>query len=168
MQLKVPIRIRGDKSQSGLEAERVFDAAEWFTLAGRFDSTLKVVVARALEKYTLTVLEWVILSSIAKVEDGTYTATSLAQDFDMNVSQTTVLLAKISKQNLIRLKPDSKDRRVKLIYCTRSGRKMAFESDENVQHAMRYWLFDLSDSEIESYQKILKKIISFEIPTKLD
>lgn len=165
MQLKVPIRIRGDKSQTGLEAERVFDATEWFTLANRFDSALRVVVARALENYQLTVIESVVLSTIAKADDNTYTVTNIAHMFDMNTPQTTVLLAGLVKRNLIKTKTDGRDRRVKLISCTRSGRKVAFESDEHVQHAMRYWLFDLTDAEIEAYQSILKKITSFDLPS---
>lgn len=164
MAIKVPIRFRGDRSDTGLEAERVFDIANWFILHNRTGNAFKLVVARALDDFELSVLEWVILSRIASDETGEYTITKIAEDFDINVPQATVLIKALAKRSLVRQKVSAKDRRVKFLSCSRRGMKLAYDAEQAVQHAMRYWLFDLSDKEIIGYVGAMKKISEFEIP----
>ncbi len=164
MALKVPIRFRGDRSKVGLEAERVFDAVNWFLLYGRTSNAFKIVVAKALDNYELSVLEWMIITRIGTNESGDYTITKLADEFDLNVPQSTVLVKGLIARNLVRQKVSAKDRRIKFLSCTRRGAKLVYESDQAVQHAMRYWLFDLSDTEIIKYVETMKKICEFEIP----
>ncbi len=164
MAFKVPIRFRGDQSKSGLEAERVFDMLEWCKLHSRTDASLKIIIARALDSLELDVLEWLVMSRIEHDGSGEYTSTRLAEDFDINLSQATVLLKSLVKRNIVRSKVSLKDRRVKYLQCTRTGKKLVYEGDEAVQHAMRYWLFDLSDKELAEYLRIMKKIHSFDIP----
>lgn len=166
MALRVPIRFKEEDNTSGLEAERIFDMVEWYLLHLRIDSSTQIVIARALDSINLTVLEWVVLCIIAQQEADTLTTTEIAKKFDLNVPQTTVLLNKMAKKSLIRHKTSTKDRRVKYLHCTREGKRVAFESDQAVQKAMRYWLFDLSDAEIEQYLSIVKKIVKFELPVR--
>lgn len=164
MALKVPIRFRGDQSKSGLEAERIFDLLEWYKLHSRIDASLKIIIARALDSLELEAIEWLIMSKIESDETGEYTASRVAEDFDMNLSQATVLLKSLIKRNILRSKVSLKDRRVKYLQCTRNGKRLVYEGEEALQHAMRYWLFDLSDSEIQEHLIIMKKIRSFDIP----
>lgn len=164
MALKVPIRIKGDVSTTGLEAERVFDASEWLLLHSRSDAALKVVIARAVKRFGLTVTDWSILNTLANDETGEYTVTKIADVFDMNTPQAVTLVQDLLKRSFVRQKVSSKDRRVKYLSTTRSGKKLVYDAEQSVVHAMRYWLFDLSDSEISQYLAIKRKILEFDIP----
>ncbi len=163
MAIKVPIRIRGDKSSTGLEAERVFDSVEWFLLYSKNINSLKIIIARSLEEKDLNYIDWLVLKTISTSKDE-LTVSEVAFMFDLSFPQTTLLLKKLAKKSLVRQKVSPKDRRVKYLKCTRKGNKLVFEVGEAIQHAMRYWLFDLSDNELKEFHIILKKINSFEIP----
>ncbi len=166
MQLKV--RFRELESSSGLEAERQFDVPEWHMLLSRIERVLRVTMARALESYELTVTEWVVLSAVADKKGGDeYTNTKVAEAFDMNVSQATNLISGLVKHGHLKQKVSAKDRRVKFLTCTRSGKRLAYDSNQAMQRAMRYWLFDLSDNEIEQFTSTIKKILTFELPVSI-
>ncbi len=164
MALKVPIRIKGDQSTTGLEAERIFNTTEWLTLHSRTSSALKILVTRALKSYELGVTEWEFLDTLANDKNGTLTVTQLAQMFDMNTPQATIIVGYLIKRSLVRQKVSVKDRRVRYLSTTRSGRRLAYDANQSIHNAMRYWLFDLSDKEIEQYLTIQKKILEFDIP----
>lgn len=164
MALKVPIRFKEEDNTGVHEAERVFDMEEWYKLHSCSNSTIKLIIARSLDSFALTVKEWVVLIALANDNKGDITASEIAKSFDMDMPQATVLLRKLIDKSLIRQKTNVKDRRVKQLSCTREGKRVAFESDQAVQKSMRYWLFDLSDSEIEKYLEITRKIIKFELP----
>lgn len=164
MALRVPIRFRGDKSQTGLEAERIFDINNWYSLHARAENALQIVIARALDTFALNVTEWLVLNKISSDETENYTNKLVAEDFDLNVPQATVLIKGLIKKNYIRQKISSKDRRVKYLYGTRSGKKVVYDGDQAVQRAMRYWLFDLSEEELVRYIDTMKRITKFEIP----
>jgi DNA-binding MarR family transcriptional regulator len=162
--LKVPIRIKGDVSTTGLEAERLFDATEWLSLHARAESALRVVVARAIKQFGLTVTDWTIINTLANDESGEFTVTRIGEVFDVNTPQAVGLVKDLVKRSLVRQKVSSKDRRVKYLIITRSGKKLAYDAEQSILHAMRYWLFDLSDSEIEQYIAVQRKLIDFDIP----
>ncbi len=164
MALKVPIRFRGDTSETGLEAERIFNMVNWYILHSRTNNALKIIIARALEGLEITFQEWIVMKSIVDNEQSEVTVSSLAEMFDMNMPQTAVLIKSLIKRNLVRQKVSLKDRRVKYLSCSRRGIKLVYDGDQAIQHAMRYWLFDLTDSEIVTYLDITKKISNFEIP----
>ena len=164
MALKVPIRFKEEDGSGVHEAERIFDMAEWYQLHYRTNNSTALVIARALDSFNLTVKEWAVLNVIASDTEGNLTTTEIANRFDMDVPQATVLLGGLVKKSLLRHKTSTKDRRVKYLSCTREGKRVAFESDQAIQKAMRYWLFDLSDVEIEQYLRVMKKIARFELP----
>lgn len=160
----MPIRIKGDQSKSGLEAERVFNAVQWITLHNRTGAALNVVIARALKGHQLNVTEWTVLNTLSEDRTGPYTVTKIAGLFDMNKPQATSLVGQLIKRSLVRQKVSARDRRVKHLSVTRTGKKLAYESEQSIQRAMRYWLFDLSDSELDEYIAIKKKVIEFDLP----
>ncbi len=171
MALKVPIRIRGDRSKTGLEAERNFDVVEWYLLHNKTLSSLKLIIARALADKKITFVDWLVVKFIseAQARQEEVTISSLSLKFDFNVPQTTTLVKNLIKLNLIRHKVSKQDRRIKFLYCTRKGNRLVFDSNEVIQHSMRYWLFDLNNREIENYDNITRKINGFDIPpAKLD
>jgi DNA-binding MarR family transcriptional regulator len=159
----VPIRIRGDKSKTGLEAERIFNIMEWYLLSTKNISTLKLIMARALDGIEITFADWLVLKDILD-NDGTATISELAERFDINIPQATVQIKKLVKKNLVKQKISLVDRRVKYLKCSRKGVKVVFDGEQSIQHAMRYWLFDLNDKEISDFTAITRKIANFEIP----
>ncbi|MCA9332532.1 winged helix-turn-helix transcriptional regulator [Candidatus Saccharibacteria bacterium] len=164
MAIKVPIRFRGDKSKTGLEAERIFNIAEWQKLQDSVANAHRVIMAKALENFELLPVEWLFMKNLSEDKLENNTLTYISEALSMNLPQATLLCSRMIKKGLIRKKTSQKDRRVKYLHCTRKGQKLLYEGEQSIQHAMRYWLFDLTDIEIEQYVRILKKINGFDIP----
>lgn len=163
MALKVPIRFKEEleKKAKGAEADRLFDILEWFLLNEQMFKDSKEVIKSAVSAYGLGVTDYLVLRFVENNDNKT-TLSDLSREFNQPMPNMIVATNKLTQSSLIRTKALKQDRRVKIVSCTREGKRVLFEASEQVQRAMRFWLFDLTDKEIEEFIKLSKRIIEFE------
>jgi DNA-binding MarR family transcriptional regulator len=76
-------------------------------------------------------------------------------------STTGNVLARLEKRGLVKRKPSSKDRRFKVLYLTRKGRKVVEEVKEAVDRVQEQLLEPLSAKEKISFKKCLRKVTDY-------
>lgn len=110
-----------------------------------------------LEKYDVTVAEWVVLRTIYRKQPCTLNEVSIEIGVDLGASSR--LVERLTKKKLVSRSPSSEDRRYVNLELTKAGNsllpKLVKEADENDE----YFFKSLSQSDQDHLLRIMKSLV---------
>ncbi len=122
-------------------------------LHSRSERALKGLIARHLDEWGITRMEWLLLATAAepsKHEEG-HTMSEIAEVLDIRLSQLTALATDMNKEGLLTQTISSKDRRTKYVKITTRGIKFLDTVELSMRAAMKEWLSDVPIENLAIY-----------------
>jgi DNA-binding MarR family transcriptional regulator len=135
-------------------------------LHSRADRAIRLIVARSLEKHSLTMMEWLLLVTVCNESKDGMTMTAVANKLDVTLPQITALMNQVTKSKLLKQKISEKDRRSRRLTCTRSGKNLVDKVEKSVKDGLDEWLAEIPKDSLASYLDTLQKIANLKIPQK--
>lgn len=122
----------------------------------RADRALRLVVSKQLEKFNVTMMEWLLMSVVEKGPKEGMTMSAVASSLDVTLPQVTALTASLTKLKLLKQKVSRQDRRSRRLVMTVAGKKLLAEIEEVVNKAMREWVSDVPEDQLKVYLKTVE------------
>lgn len=120
-------------------------------LHARADRALRTVVAKQLESFKVTMMEWLLLGVVCNGPDKGLSMSTVAKSLDVTLPQVTALVSNLVKQRLAKQKTQSHDRRSRHVVATNRGRALLEDIEEAVTRAMKEWLNDIPREKLATY-----------------
>lgn len=130
----------------------------------RADRALRLVVAKQLEEFDLTMMEWLLLATVCAVPREGMTMTEVASALDVTLPQVTALANSLVRTKLIRQKVSSQDRRSRRLTASISGKRLMSRVEETINRSMNKWLANISREQLENYMLTVEQLAN--IPTQ--
>lgn len=127
-------------------------------LHSRADRALRMVAARGLEQFDITMMQWLLLSTTNKGPASGMRMSELAESLDVTMPQITALMNDLIKLKLAKQKVNSSDRRSRRLTLTPLGKKQLQKMEEAVDRVMREWLNNIPASEMGNYLQTVSKL----------
>lgn len=124
---------------------------EMCLLHSRADRALRLVVSRELEDYDITMMQWLLLSTVNKSANGGMRMTELAETLDVTMPQITALMNDLVKLKLAKQKVNASDRRSRRLSVTPLGKRQLQIIEPRVDKALKKWLSDIPAGDIKPY-----------------
>jgi DNA-binding MarR family transcriptional regulator len=124
---------------------------ERFLLHARADRVVRAFVAKQLEPYQLTMMEWLLLGVVNSGPKDGVSMSAAAQTLDVTLPQITALANKLLGLKLIRQKTQSHDRRSRHILPTGKGKTALEDIEAAISNALEEWLAGFSKEQREQY-----------------
>lgn len=117
----------------------------------RADRALRVVVSRQLEKFDVTMMEWLLIGVVRNGPPEGLTMSAVAAALDVTLPQVTALTASLTKGKLMKQKVSRQDRRSRRLICTPTGKRLVDNTEEAIREAMKEWLADIPKEKLTVY-----------------
>lgn len=127
---------------------------------------LRLHVSKTLEDFNLTLIEWVIVSSLYEKE--TLRLIDIAQILDVEPPFVTSLIDVLESKGFVLRKDDPSDRRAKLISLNTKKLSLIPEIENQMNVTLRKLLKGLTNEELGIYKKVLETIIQNSDHTNID
>ena len=124
---------------------------EFCLVLSRSDRAIRVLTARQLESYDLTMMEWLMLATVDTAPPKGIAMSGIANTLDVTLPQITALATTLVKKKLVKQRINSRDRRSRKLSITRTGKKVIEDVDNAVNEAMRLWLGDIPAEQLQAY-----------------
>lgn len=121
-----------------------------------FYRTLKKEFNQILESEGMTNGEFLMLKSI--VQSGNRKVSELAKELGVSMPYITSLSDKMVKKGFIERRQSEGDRRIVVLKLTKEGKKKYSRLDRLILNYMETGFDRLSDQELLTFEKILKKV----------
>ncbi|HMV79667.1 MAG TPA: MarR family transcriptional regulator [Leptospiraceae bacterium] len=121
-----------------------------------FYRTLKKEFNQILESEGMTNGEFLMLKSI--VQSGNRKVSELAKELGVSMPYITSLSDKMVKKGFIERRQFEEDRRIVVLKLTKEGKKKYSRLDRLILNYMETGFDRLSDQELLTFEKILKKV----------
>lgn len=125
-------------------------------LHSRADRSLRTVMAGRLEKFDLTMMEWLLLGAVKEGGNTGITMSDAASTLDVTLPQVTALSASLSKSNLIKQKVNRQDRRSRRLSITAAGKRLLEEIAQVADAAFEEWSSEIDKDQLDTYMKTVK------------
>jgi DNA-binding MarR family transcriptional regulator len=122
-------------------------------LHSRADRTLRLIVAKQLEQYNITMMEWLLLGSVQNGPKEGVTMSSVAATLDVTLPQVTALTTGLTKNKLVKQKISRQDRRSRRLTMTPAGKKLLSAVEEEARKVLRNWVADIPRDQLMTYLK---------------
>ncbi len=130
----------------------------------RADRALRLLVAKKLEEFDLTMMEWLLLATVCNGAREGMTMSAVAGTLDVTLPQITALTNSLVKTRLVKQKVSSQDRRSRQLTCTIAGKRLITRIEEAINDSMSQWLGDIPREQLDSYVKTVEKLAN--LPTE--
>jgi DNA-binding MarR family transcriptional regulator len=140
---------------SNIDKESLFELC---LAQSRADRAVKSAVNRALEKYELSSMEWLLLSVVNTGGGNGLSMTAAATALNITLAQTNALAVKLVKRRLIRQRTQKHDRRTRHIIITAKGKYTLERSRSLLKRLQKYVASEFSAEEIDTYRQSLERI----------
>lgn len=129
-------------------------------LQSRADRSLRVFLSAAIKSFDITVMEWLLLSTVAEnaTKDKGVTMSFVARALNVTLPQVTALTSRMLKTELLQQKVSTKDRRSRTMQVTPSGEQLLADIDKKMDAVQDRWLADLTEEDITGYISTLRKL----------
>lgn len=117
----------------------------------------KDVIAKSLQDFDITIMQWLLLGYVEQNTDGT-TAGAIAEELNITMPLVTRFTAVLSSKGLISIVPLPKDKRTKVITITKSGKDLLSFSDPIVKQALKVWLAPIPEEEVRTYIAVMLQV----------
>lgn len=143
---------------------KVIDLANIKTYAIGLDQAkayriLKHVTSQALEKYSLSPLDWALLGLLSDQKNG-LRPSEIAELLGVEAPFVTVIVDELQTKKMVVRKKDAVDRRAKLVTLTAHGHRRVLLIENQLRQATKGLMKGVSPQEIIAYMKVLKAIIA--------
>ncbi len=125
-------------------------------LHSRADRALRLVVARQLERFNVTMMEWLLMGTVQNGPNEGMTMSAVASALDVTLPQVTALTANLTKLKLIKQKVSRQDRRSRRLVGTSTGKRQLGVIEEELEKAMRDWVGDVPKEQWQIYLKTVE------------
>lgn len=140
------------------EGDRTITMYQACLLHSRADRSLRMVVARQLEQFNVTMMEWLLMGVVSGGPKEGMTMSAVAASLDVTLPQVTALTASLTKAKLLKQKVSRQDRRSRRLICTNAGKRLLEDIEKAVNVAMKDWLKDVPRDELDTYFKTVEKL----------
>lgn len=139
-----------------LSLNRVDTSLKVFIGLRRTNDMLDKLIHKDIKSYGLNVTEFAVLEVL--YNRGEHTIQRIKERILIASSSTTYVVTNLEKKGYIQRRQDSKDKRVSYASLTDKGRAFMDEIFPNHANAIASVFSDLSEDELQSLQKVLKRI----------
>ena len=119
---------------------------------------LKNHLTECLSKYDISAIEWALVGLLYDHREGMRSST-VAKELGVEASFITALFSTLKNRELVNIKSDATDSRVKIIYVTPQGIEFVEEVEPQVHAQMEYVTQGISPQEHISYINVLEYIV---------
>ncbi len=116
-----------------------YDAIDVQTLCmthTKADRWLRTQLSKALEESGLTMMEWLLLTSICKSKEAGLTVSEIAELLGVTLPQITALTQQLLKKGLIKQSVEPADRRSRRLCTSAEGQRLAAAAQQRVAAAI--------------------------------
>ncbi|WP_419790309.1 MarR family transcriptional regulator [Staphylococcus chromogenes] len=135
---------------------RVDTSLKVFIGLRRTNDMLDKLIHKDIKSYGLNVTEFAVLEVL--YNRGEHTIQRIKERILIASSSTTYVVTNLEKKGYIQRRQDTKDKRVSYASLTDKGRAFMDEIFPNHANAIASVFSDLSEDELQSLQKVLKRI----------
>ncbi len=139
-----------------LSLNRVDTSLKVFIGLRRTNDMLDKLIHKDIKSYGLNVTEFAVLEVL--YNSGEHTIQRIKERILIASSSTTYVVTNLEKKGYIQRRQDTKDKRVSYASLTDKGRAFMDEIFPNHANAIASVFSDLSEDELQSLQKVLKRI----------
>ncbi|HSE61583.1 MAG TPA: MarR family transcriptional regulator [Candidatus Saccharimonadales bacterium] len=130
-------------------------------LQSRAQRAIKSSLAAALRAYELTMMQWSIIGLIHEAGEKGVRISDLAQQLDTSLAFVTTTVNMLEAKNLVRRTGHMHDSRAKVVTLDEKFASQVWTVEQAIASEQRQTLYSgLSDSDIETYFKVLRHIAS--------
>ncbi len=130
-----------------------------YLLYDRATRTMRAGLRQALEPLDLSVIEWVILSTVKDAGRQYISMTALAAISNKPLSQTSVVVQGLIERRLVRQKMGTTDLRSRSVVCTAGGRRILFRASQQVAPSLLSFKGSLTQDDYERCLKLLAQTL---------
>ena len=127
-------------------------------LHSKSDRQLRLVVSRELERFEITMMQWLLLETVSKGPNSGMRMTELSEQLDVTMPQITALMNDLVELKLAKQKINSSDRRSRRLSVTSTGKKRLDDINMSIDNALKVWLSEVPGSSLKGYFDTLKLI----------
>lgn len=122
----------------------------------RADRNIRLLAAKVLEKYGITMMEWLLLATVYEgdAKKGK-SMTELARALDVTLPQITALTSGLTASKLVRQRISAADRRSRRLMGTPQSRDIMDNIEKDLNKAMKEWLSDIPAGDLVAYQRVI-------------
>ena len=138
-----------------------FDEITMYELAllhSRADRALRFVIARALEQYGITMMQWLLLATVQNGPKNGMRMSELADTLDVTMPQITALMNDVVKLKLAKQKINNHDRRSRQLMITSGGSQQLKQIEATIDKTLRSWLNDIDNDELGAYITTVQRL----------
>ncbi len=124
----------------------------------RADRALRLVVSKQLEKFELTMMEWLLMATVCCSARNEITMSGVAQALNVTLPQVTALANNLVRSKLIKQKINTKDKRSRYLTATLSGKRLIERVEVTIDETLRNWLAAIPQDQLMNYMKTVEMI----------
>jgi len=153
-----------DEAATGMAKTKAFADNYLPALLGQAWYLVSTQFHAVVEQHGLSVLEWRVLSTLAR--DGAMTISALAQITVSKQPTVTRLLTRLESQKYVERSSSLDDRRYTLVRVTRTGRRLVSGLVELAEKHEREILAPFEAQKIEAFKDVLRELIDQHSPRR--
>ena len=139
-----------------------FTMCEAFLYLSRADRLLRLAVSGCLEKYKVTMMEWLLLGVVGDGPAEGQNMSALARQLDLTMPQVTALTSHHLQQKLVKQKAAKHERRNRYVLITGKGRNLLEDVEEDVRTSVYAWLQPIPDDQMANFMDTAVRICHLE------
>ncbi|GAC1386578.1 MAG: hypothetical protein NVS1B7_4180 [Candidatus Saccharimonadales bacterium] len=128
----------------------------------RADRALRIGVGKCIERYNVTMMEWLLLGVVGAGPSKGLNMSAIAGQLEVTMPQVTALTTQLIKHKLVKQKAAAYDRRNRFVIITVKGVNMLEDIEVDIEAYMRRWLHTIPDDALRNYLDTLKLISQLE------
>ena len=127
-------------------------------LHSRADRVLRTVVSRQLDKFNITMMEWLLMGTVKNGAKEGVSMSEVASSLDVTLPQVTALTANLTKLKYLKQKVSRLDRRSRRLVITSVGKKQLAVIEESLEKAITDWVSDIPKNQWKSYLEMVETL----------
>lgn len=131
----------------------------------RADRALRLVVAKQLERFDLTMMEWLLMATVSGSPGKGMTMSAVAQALNVTLPQVTALANNLVRSKLIKQKINTRDKRSRYLTATPAGKRLIERVEVVIDDTLRTWLANIPKDQLRDYMNTLEMIAALPPPS---
>jgi len=129
-------------------------------LHSRADRVLRTVVSKQLDKFNVTMMEWLLMGTVQNGSKEGVSMSDVASSLDVTLPQVTALTANLTKLKYLKQKVSRLDRRSRRLVITNVGKKQLEDIEEYLERAISDWVSDIPKNQWRAYLDMVETLAS--------
>ncbi len=132
--------------------------SEFFLMYNEAERALKAAIEPELQRYSLTMIEWLALSTIADAPKEGIRMGAIADRLNIALPQATALIAKLIEKKLCKQHIAHDDHRGRQVQVTLKGRRLLGNMELDSQLAFEALSASIDPDQLESYLAVMQQL----------